>query len=517
MAALRVSPPRTRAADPQVAKRHLVMERIIGSQPGQGVRDLLGGGQARALPIGQPNVAADPLDVRVERNHELRRIKDAGPKPIPGPEINRALSHHPAQIEEQTLRGARRPICPGHQEEETTRRRRAGGRAQREHESVERPRVVRIGLGEPGRESGGETPMAVANFSDGGKKARQIIATLKAIHEPAEPFAGRRILDRRARCGAEQGQHPLGGDLDGRHASVGQRSDQQARDLLVRIGRIPPHQLYGIPLDELLRAQGLQEGVQNPPEDRIRARPPQLGANLEATGAHRYAHCMPIRVFVVEDQAKILKAQIKVLETFPDIEIVGSALSGETALEEIEKIQPEVILCDLGLPQMSGIEVTRAVKQKWPSIEILIFTIFDEEEKVIEAIGAGAAGYLLKGAEAEKIVEAIKDVKGGGAVIQPNLAKALLRLVNKAGENAAPGPMSYGSRIPGETPHVLTERELEILQIIAKGLSNNEAAKVLGLSKATIRTHLEHIYEKLDVTNRVEAVTEGIRQGIINI
>lgn len=232
---------------------------------------------------------------------------------------------------------------------------------------------------------------------------------------------------------------------------------------------------------------------------------------------------MPIRVFVVEDQAKILKAQIKVLETFPDIEIVGSALSGETALEEIEKVQPEVILCDLGLPQMSGIEVTRAVKQKFPGIEILIFTIFDEEEKVIEAIGAGAAGYLLKGAEAEKIVEAIKDVKAGGAVIQPNLAKALLRLVNKSsdgGSAGAPAATSAPStgRIPGEgTGHVLTDRELEILQIIAKGLSNNEAAKVLGLSKATIRTHLEHIYEKLDVTNRVEAVTEGIRQGIINI
>lgn len=220
---------------------------------------------------------------------------------------------------------------------------------------------------------------------------------------------------------------------------------------------------------------------------------------------------MAIRVFVVEDQAKILKAQIKVLETFSDIEIVGSAMSGETALEEIAKTNPEVILCDLGLPQMSGIDVTRQVKQSHPEIEVLIFTIFDEEEKVIEAIGAGAAGYLLKGAEAEKIVEAIKDVKAGGAVIQPNLAKALLRIVNETKqENKYQLP-------PGEIVSVLTDRELEILQIIAKGLSNNEAAKVLGLSKATIRTHLEHIYEKLDVTNRVEAVTEGIRQGIINL
>jgi DNA-binding NarL/FixJ family response regulator len=240
---------------------------------------------------------------------------------------------------------------------------------------------------------------------------------------------------------------------------------------------------------------------------------------------------MTIRVLVVEDQPKILKAQIKLLETYPDIEIVGSALSGETALEEVEKTRPDVLLCDLGLPQMSGIEVTRHVKAKHPEIEILIFTIFDEEEKVIEAITAGAAGYLLKGAPVEKIVEAIKDVKAGGSVIQPNLARALLRMIGVAVPSATGGPQSVRS-VPPPPPHgdgethtpavkgsgsVLTDRELEILQIIAKGLSNNEAAKVLGLSKATIRTHLEHIYEKLDVTNRVEAVTEGIRQGIINI
>ena len=215
---------------------------------------------------------------------------------------------------------------------------------------------------------------------------------------------------------------------------------------------------------------------------------------------------MGIRVLVVEDQPTILKAQIKLLETFDEIEIVGEALSGERALEMLDEVQPEVILLDLGLPQMSGIEVTRRVKETHKAIEILIFTIFDEEEKVTEAIVAGAAGYLLKGTPVEKIVEGIKDVHAGGAVIQPNLARALLRLIG----SQAPTPQ-------GPAATLLTERELEILQIIAKGLSNNEAAKVLGLSKATIRTHLEHIYEKLEVTNRVEAVTEGIRQGIINL
>lgn len=214
---------------------------------------------------------------------------------------------------------------------------------------------------------------------------------------------------------------------------------------------------------------------------------------------------------MVEDQPKILKAQIKLLQTFDEIEIVGEALSGESALELLDEKQPEVILLDLGLPQMSGMDVTRAVKKSHPDIEILIFTIFDEEDKVTEAILAGAAGYLLKGTPVEKIVDAIKDVHAGGAVIQPNLARALLRMIGTSAAGKRFGPM------PGEVVSPLTDRELEILQIIAKGLSNNEAANVLGLSKATIRTHLEHIYEKLDVTNRVEAVTEGIRQGIINL
>lgn len=220
---------------------------------------------------------------------------------------------------------------------------------------------------------------------------------------------------------------------------------------------------------------------------------------------------MAIRVLVVEDQPNILKAQIKLLDTFDAIEVVGEALSGEAALEKIEEVMPEVLLLDLGLPQMSGIDVTRRVKETHPEIEILIFTIFDEEEKVIEAIGAGAAGYLLKGTPVEKIVEAIKDVKDGGSVIQPNLARALLRIIGKGVEQKDAQPEQSTAATN------LTERELEILQLIAKGLSNQEAAKVLGLSKATIRTHLEHIYEKLDVSNRVEAVTEGIREGIITI
>ena len=231
----------------------------------------------------------------------------------------------------------------------------------------------------------------------------------------------------------------------------------------------------------------------------------------------------PIRVFVVEDQTKILKNQLRLLESNQAIEIVGTALSGEAALEEVAKVTPDVMLLDLGLPRMSGIDVTRQVKAQWPQVEILIFTIFDEEDKVLEAVKAGASGYLLKGTPADKIIEAIKEVRAGGTVIQPNLARRLLRHF-RVEPDASPAPTepvapaAPATSGASEPPHKpLSDRESEILQLIAKGVSNSEAAKLLDLSKATIRTHLEHIYRKLEVTNRVEAVTEGIRKGLISV
>jgi DNA-binding NarL/FixJ family response regulator len=234
----------------------------------------------------------------------------------------------------------------------------------------------------------------------------------------------------------------------------------------------------------------------------------------------------PIRVFVVEDQTKILKNQLKLLEGSPELEIIGTALSGETGLEEVRRLKPDVLLLDLGLPRMSGIDVTRAVKAELPQVEILIFTIFDEEDKVLEAVQAGASGYLLKGTPADKMIEAIKEVRAGGTVIQPNLARRLLKHFRVGeppapapGANTAPAPGAPAPAAPLEEPEgkKLSARETEILQLIAKGVSNSEAAGVLNLSKATIRTHLEHIYRKLEVTNRVEAVTEGLRKGLIQM
>jgi DNA-binding NarL/FixJ family response regulator len=225
-----------------------------------------------------------------------------------------------------------------------------------------------------------------------------------------------------------------------------------------------------------------------------------------------------IRVVVVEDQPAVLKNQLKILQEAPGIEVMGTALSGEAALSLLEKGRPDVILQDLGLPRMSGIEVTREVKRRWPAVEVLVFTIFDEEEKVLDAVKAGASGYLLKGSPGEKVIDAIREVNAGGSVIQPNLARRLLRhfRVGEDGRSPAPPELAPGLR-QEPPPRPLTAREIEILCFIAKGLSNSEAASVLGVSRATVRTHLEHIYDKLEVTNRVEAVTEGLRIGLIEM
>ncbi len=233
----------------------------------------------------------------------------------------------------------------------------------------------------------------------------------------------------------------------------------------------------------------------------------------------------PIRVFIVEDQTKILKSQLRLLEGHPELQIIGTALSGETGIEEVRKLKPDVLLLDLGLPRMSGIDVTRVVKAELPQVEILIFTIFDEEDKVLEAVQAGASGYLLKGTPADKMIEAIREVRAGGTVIQPNLARRLLKHF-RVGEPGAPVPSTPAAGTPAASAEglkpepegkKLSARETEILQLIAKGISNSEAADMLSLSKATVRTHLEHIYKKLEVTNRVEAVTEGLRKGLIQM
>ena len=225
----------------------------------------------------------------------------------------------------------------------------------------------------------------------------------------------------------------------------------------------------------------------------------------------------PIRLLVVEDQPQILRHQLKLLEGFPDLVLCGSARDATEALRVLDEARPDVVLLDLGLPDRSGIEVTAEILRRRPDTEVLIWTVFEEEDKVLEAIRAGASGYLLKGTPAARLVEAIREVHSGGSIIQPQLARRLLRRFKPS--SAAEAPTEAAAGLPGDPAdrRTLSPREREILNLIARGLSNADVAQALSLSRATVRTHLEHIYEKLEVSNRTEAVTEGIRQGLIEV
>ena len=218
----------------------------------------------------------------------------------------------------------------------------------------------------------------------------------------------------------------------------------------------------------------------------------------------------PIRLLIVEDQPQILRHQLKLLQAYADIELCGSARDGTEALRLLEEVRPDVVLLDLGLPGLSGIEVTREILSRRPDTEVLIWTVFEEEDKVLDAIRAGASGYLLKGTPAARLVEAIREVHSGGSIIQPQLARRLLRRFK-------PPPAADAATEAAAGTRSLSPREREILKLLARGLSNAEVARALSVSRATVRTHLEHIYEKLEVSNRTEAVTEGIRQGLIDV
>lgn len=214
----------------------------------------------------------------------------------------------------------------------------------------------------------------------------------------------------------------------------------------------------------------------------------------------------PVEVVVVEDDPRTLKSLVRLLGAHPEFRVVGSALSAEAALETIEALTPHLVLLDLELPDFDGIEVTRRVKAFDPGIEVLILTSFEDEVKVYKAIQAGAGGYLVKRVAPAKIREGILEVMRGGTVIEPRLARRFWNyfqsVQGKKDEKADP---------------VLDPVERDILQMIARGLTNQETGRVLDLERRTVRTHLSHIYKKLGTNSRSEAVVIALKEGLITL
>ena len=213
------------------------------------------------------------------------------------------------------------------------------------------------------------------------------------------------------------------------------------------------------------------------------------------------------RVYVVEDQAPLLKNLLKVLALFEEVEVVGSAMEGEAGVAEMVKLKPDVVLLDLELPGIDGIEVTRRVKRAGLRTEVLILTSFDNEVKVYEAMQAGASGYLVKRVGPEKIRSGIKEVMEGGTVLEAQIAKRFWNYFQSV--QARPEK--------ADNPWGLSPVEFEILRYVAKGLSNAEVGQVMTIERRTVRTHLSHLYKKMGVNSHVEAVVLALKAGIVEL
>jgi two-component system NarL family response regulator len=217
----------------------------------------------------------------------------------------------------------------------------------------------------------------------------------------------------------------------------------------------------------------------------------------------------PIRVLVVDDHALFRRGLQMVLEQEPDIEVVGEASDGSEAVATAADTLPDIVLMDVRMPKRGGIDACTAIHETVPSAKIIMLTISDEEADLYDAIKAGAMGYLLKEISIEEVASAIRAVHGGQSLISPSMATKLLTefasMIKKADDR---------QQFP--TPR-LTDREMEVLKLVAKGLNNREIAKQLFISENTVKNHVRNILEKLQLHSRMEAVVYAVREKLLEI
>ena len=212
----------------------------------------------------------------------------------------------------------------------------------------------------------------------------------------------------------------------------------------------------------------------------------------------------PIRVFVAEDHAIVRKGVCALLTLEPGIEVVGEASNGQEAVRGIESSQPDVILMDLVMPEMDGIEAIQQVMARQPQARILVLTSFATDDKVFPAIKAGALGYLLKDSEPREVVDAIRQVHRGESSLHPRIARKLMQELSRPPEQPP-------------TPDPLTEREMEVLRLVAQGKSNRDIADDLTVTEGTVRVHVSSILSKLHLASRTQATLYALREGLASL
>jgi DNA-binding NarL/FixJ family response regulator len=216
-----------------------------------------------------------------------------------------------------------------------------------------------------------------------------------------------------------------------------------------------------------------------------------------------------IRVLVVDDHALFRRGLEMVLEQEPDIDVVGEAGDGAEAVEKAAETTPDIVLLDVRMPKRGGIDACTAIKDAVPSSKIIMLTISDEEADLYDAIKAGAMGYLLKEISIEEVASAIRAVHGGQSLISPSMASKLL---NEFASMIKRGDDRH--QVPAPR---LTDREMEVLRLVAKGLNNRDIAKQLFISENTVKNHIRNILEKLQLHSRMEAVVYAVREKLLEI
>lgn len=207
-----------------------------------------------------------------------------------------------------------------------------------------------------------------------------------------------------------------------------------------------------------------------------------------------------IRILITDDHTIVREGLRTFINTEPGMEVVGEAVNGAEAVKKALELKPDVILMDMAMPLMSGLEAIIKIKEHWPTSKILVLTSFSDDDTVFPAIKAGALGYLLKNASPERLLEAIRDVHQGKTAISVDIANKLILELQR--ESSLP---------PTEDP--LTNRELDVLKLVAQGMTNQEIAEELVISEGTVRTHVSNILSKLHLANRTQAALYALREG----
>jgi DNA-binding NarL/FixJ family response regulator len=208
----------------------------------------------------------------------------------------------------------------------------------------------------------------------------------------------------------------------------------------------------------------------------------------------------PIRILVADDHPVVRDGLVAILSTQTDFVIVGEAATGGETVQQVHQLQPDVLLLDLAMPELDGVGVLRQLQQADSRTRVVVFTAFDTDERILQAVQAGAQGYLLKGAPREELFNAVRVVHSGGSLLQPIVASKLLRQVSQEQTSESTE---------------LTTRELEVLRLMAEGLQNKEIAAALVISERTVKFHVSSILGKLGAGNRTEAVRLAAQQGIV--